>query len=451
MSTDEVRDTGRRTAFDVGVIGGGSATEAFVRALDGSGLSVVMFEPKLVGGECPFVACMPSKSMLHDAQRSASWGTAVERRTDVVDRFDDSGHRRNAEKLGATIISAAATIVGERTVRADGIEFDVDHLVIASGATTEVPEIDGIDRLGAMMWTSEDALTATERPDRLVVVGGGVIGSEISQIYAGLGSTVTVIDPSERPAEDLHEEVSRLIIESHKRCGVDVHYGTEVRAIDVDEVSRVATVITDDGTRFDADKVLFAVGRRPNTRDLGLVTLGLDADDLTVEDSGRVVGPASLWIMGDAAGREQYTHVANQHAEVVANHIAGDGSRTFGDSVIPACIFISPPVMVVGPTWADLLGDDDVVWATTEVDVPRSTTDGLDPGFIAIAARRSSGTVVAAHGIGPQFDELSHAIVVAIDGQVPVPTLARTIQPFPTVGEVLGIAYADLAMQLRVV
>jgi pyruvate/2-oxoglutarate dehydrogenase complex dihydrolipoamide dehydrogenase (E3) component len=448
MSTDAAIDDDRRTAFDVGVIGGGSASEALLRNLAGSGLSVVMFEPKRVGGECPFVACMPSKSMLHDAHRAHAWDIAVQHRIAVVDGLDDSGHRRDAEALGATIVSAAATIIDDRTVRANGVDYEVDHIVVATGASTVLPDIDGANRLGALMWTSEDALTATRRPERLVVVGGGVVGTEISQIYAGLGSTVTVIDPSERPAQELHEQVSRLIIESLERCGVDVHYGTEVSSIDIDNAAEVATVITADGSRFDADKVLFAVGRRPNRGDLGLASLGLDPDDLDIDDGGRVVGPESLWIIGDAAGREQYTHVANQHAEVVANRIAGDGSRSFGDSVVPACIFISPPVIVIGPTWVELREDDDVVWATVDLDVPRVATDDLEAGFLAVAARRSTGTVVAAHGIGARFDELSHAIVIAIDGCVPVSTLARTIQPFPTVGAVLGVAFADLAGQL---
>jgi pyruvate/2-oxoglutarate dehydrogenase complex dihydrolipoamide dehydrogenase (E3) component len=438
-----------KNVFDIAVIGGGSASEALLRSLEGSGMSVVMFEPKLVGGECPFVACMPSKSMLHDAGQNRTWAQGVARRAEVVSGLDDAEHRREARELGATIVSSSATIVDELTVSAAGVHYSVDHIVIATGAVAVMPEIDGLDKLGDRLWASEDALTAIDRPDRLVIVGGGVIGSEIAQIFSQLGSNVTVVDPSERPADDLHPRVGELIAESLIASGVDLRYRTEPSSIEVSGVDGPATVVLNDGSRLAADKVLVAVGRRPNTLHLGLAELGLDPDNLDVADSGRVTGPGSIWIMGDAAGQEQYTHIANRHAAVIANRIAGNASRAFGESVVPACIFITPPVIVIGPTWSDLEGDDDVVWATVDLDVPRMLTDELPDGFLAVAARQSTNTVVAAHGIGPRFDELCHALVIAIDGAVPIETLERTIQPFPTVGEILGTAFARLADQLQ--
>lgn len=436
-------DTTADNTFDVAIIGAGSAGEALLRELDGSDTSSVIFEPRLVGGECPFYACIPSKALLHDVRVGRSWHDAVDRRDELVHHLDDSEHREEAIDLGATIVSSKATITGPHTVEADGVEYTTNSIVIAIGADVVIPGIDGLDTLGDRMWTSRDALTAHDQPDRLVIIGGGVIGSEIAQVYQGLGTDVTMVDTEERPAGDLHPEVSRHILESHERLGVTTIYGAEpTSCVRTGDGVRLDLA---DGRRIDADIALVAIGRRPDLSDLGLDSLGLDPTDLTVDDDGRIDGAESVWMMGDAAGLEQYTHVANRHAAIVANHLAGDGSRSFGESVIPACIFVDPPVFVIGDSFDDLADDPDIVWSETDVEIPRVNTDELAGGFITLAGRRSTQTIVAAHGIGPRFDELSHALVIAIDGDVPIDVLQRTIQPFPTVGEVLGVAFADLA------
>lgn len=444
VETDPARD------FDVAVIGGGSAAEALLRELLGSDLSVVIFEPRLLGGECPFYACMPSKGLLHDVRAGRSWDEAIERRDEIVDHWDDTEHREDARKLGATIVSSEARITGPNTITADGSDYTTDSIVIAIGAEAKIPDIDGIDTLGDRMWTSEDAMSAHDRPDRLAIIGGGVVGSEVAQMYSGLGSEVTMIGRSPRPADDLHPEVGRLIVESHDRAGITTIYGTEASGCcRTDDVVRLHF---GDDRSIDADIVLVAVGRRPDLSGLGLDSLGLNHDDLTIDDSGRILGTesdnGSLWVMGDAAGRQQYTHIANHHAAVVANHLAGDGSRSFGEAVAPACIFIDPPVFVIGDSYEHLADEPDIVWSETSVRVPRFLTDELHDGFIALAARRSTGTIIAAHGIGPNFDELTHALVIAIDGQVPIQVLQRTIQPFPTIGEILDVAFDDLAAAL---
>ncbi len=437
------RESDREVDFDVAIIGGGSASEALLRELDGTDTSVVMFEPRLVGGECPFYACIPSKGLLHDVRRGRTWDEAVARRDDLVSHLDDTSHREEAHELGATIVSARATITGPNTLDADGAQFTAAAIVIAIGAEVVLPDIAGLDSLGDRMWTSEDALTAHDRPQRLAIIGGGVIGSEIAQMYSGLGSEVTMIDTSQRPADDLHPEVGRLIASSHERAGITAIHGADVTACArTDDGVRVELA---DGRNVEADIALVAVGRKPDLGGLGLDALGLEHDDLDVGSNGRISGPGSLWIMGDAAGLQQYTHVANRHAAVVANHLVGDGSRLFDEAVVPACIFIDPPVFVIGDSYADLADDEDIVWSETEARVPRFETDELPDGFVTLAGRRSTKTIVAAHGIGPRFDELSHALVIAIDAEVPIDVLQRTIQPFPTIGEILDVAFDDLA------
>lgn len=434
------------TAHTIAVIGAGSAGEALLRELEGSTERVVVFEPEYVGGECPFLACMPSKAMLHDRTRR-TWDAAVERRGEITSHLDDSGHADEARRLGATLVRAAARIVGPGAVEAGGVTYDVEHIVIAIGAAPIVPDIDGLDVGHERVWTSRDALTTEERPDSLIVLGGGPIGSELAFMFAGFGTSVTTIDIAERPVGDMHPRVGDLVLSTLRTAGVTTVNGAEIDVVELDD--ETATVRLADGTRHVADRMVVATGRAPDRSGLGLESLGIDPDDLGVSDVGRVEGTDGLWIMGDAAGAEQYTHVANHHAAVIADHLIGPGTRTFHDVVVPACIFIDPPVMTVGPSWSDLGDDPDVVWAEVELDTPRSTTDEHGPGFLAVAARRSTRCVIAANGIGARFDEIVHALVVAIDGAVPVDRLVQMIQPFPTVGEVLGQAFDQLLDQLR--
>lgn len=431
--------------FDIAVIGAGSASEAFVRAM-GDGYEIVVFEPRLVGGECPFLACMPSKAMLHDVATHRSWADAVARRDEIVSHLDDTEHAAGLKELGASIVRERAMVTGPGVVRAGGKSYRVDHVLIATGAEPIFPDIDGLDPSHELVWTSRDALTATERPESVVIVGGGVIGSELAYMFAGFGVSVTTLDESDRPADDMHPAVSGIITKTLERAGVDVVNSVEVSRIELTDDDTAVHLA--DGSIHRAERVIISTGRAPSLRQLGLEDLGVDPDNIEVDDRGALVGTSNVWVAGDAAGREQYTHVANHHGVVVADQIAGDGTRRYGESVVPACVFIDPPVMVVGDSWASLRDDDDVVWAEVELDEPRNSTDEHDPGFLAVAARRSTGRIVAANGIGARFDELVHALVIAIDGETPVARLQRTIQPFPTVGEVLAAAFDQLGDQL---
>lgn len=433
-----------RTEFDVAVIGAGSASEALVGHLADSDLSVVVFEPGLVGGECPFLACMPSKAMLHDVGTDRTWDEAVRRRDEIVSHLDDDEHAEGLRDRGATLVRERAQIAGAGIVRAGGVDYSVADIVVATGARPVAPDIDGLDLAHDRVWTSRDALTATERPESIVMVGGGVVGSELAYVFSGFGSSVTTLDESERPIDSFHPEVSRLIGEHLGRVGVDVVNGISVERVTLADDH--AAVHLADGTVHRADRLVVATGRRPQVKGLGLETVGVnDVENLEIDDRGAVIGAEHVWIAGDVAGREQYTHVANAHAAVIADQLVGSGTRRFGDSVIPACVFIRPPVFTVGPQWSELGDDDDIVRVGIGVDTARHSTDELDSGFLAVAARRSTGCLIAANGIGPRFDELTHALVIAIDGNVPVDRLRRTIQPFPTVGDGLGDAFAQLA------
>ncbi len=443
------RITAQEAIYDVGVIGGGSATETLVEELHGSGLSIIVFEQDRVGGECPFVACMPSKTMLHVGATTGNWDEAVARRDDVTHHLDDTSHAKELTETGTVLVRARARIIDAETIEADGDHFAVRHIVVATGSESVTPDIAGLDSLGDRRWTSVEALTAQERPDRLVVLGGGVIGCELGLAFARLGSTVTLLDADSHGFSDLSDEVGDLVGAGLQLAGVTVRRGSG--AVGFQENDGLITVDTDAGDSIVADRVLVAVGKRARVEHIGLEALGLDpAAGLGVDETGRVPCVGSVWAMGDVAGQGQYTHVANHQARVVADHLAGGRTRRFDDVAISSCVFTDPPVIQVGPSLADLAGDPDVIWSTGRVsDLPRAMTDDLGEGFLAIAARRSTGCVVAAHGAGPRFEELVHALVIAVDGAVPVDRLAMSMHAFPTVGEILRPVYQALLNEIQ--
>jgi len=434
--------------FDVGIVGAGSAAEALVRELDGSGLSIVVFEPHLVGGECPFLACMPSKAMLHDAMSGSSWHEAVERRDEIAEHRDDAEHAADLDALGVTLVRERADVVGEGLLRSNGVDVHVDHVVIATGSTENSLDVDGVDTCDDLVWTSDDALSTAHRPERLLIVGGGVIGAECSFIFSGLGTQVTMVHPGDRVMKHAAPEVSDILQESLHRAGVDVRCGE--RAVSIRRDGDAAVVSLSGGEQLTADRVLVAIGRHANTAGLGLESVGVDGNEpLPLDPNGRIRGDGSIWAIGDASGHGQYTHLANHHARVVADHLAGTATRSYDDITQVGCVFSNPPVIEVGSSWDELQADDDVVSVGVGLgDFPRSSTDELGDGHLWLAARRSTGCLVAASGIGPKFDELVHAIVFAIDGAVPVARLQLSMQPFPTIGEIFGPILRELHVKL---
>ncbi|HSM65672.1 MAG TPA: NAD(P)/FAD-dependent oxidoreductase, partial [Ilumatobacteraceae bacterium] len=323
--------------FDVAVLGGGGAAEALVAALSGHDVRVVVFEPGLVGGDCPYVACMPSKAMLHDAAVNMGWHDAVARRKDVVDHLDDNRHAEQLTDDGAVLVRHRAEIVSPGRVRADGRDYEASHIVLATGSEAVIPPIEGLDGLDDRCWTSDDAMTSEERPTRLAIIGGGSIGCELATLFARFGTEVHLLDVAPRGFPDLPDEIGEIVDDALRACGVRVCRGVEI----VDVVRRGGGVRTTlgNGASLDTDRVLVATGRRPRSRHLGLEHVGVEnPDELTVAQNGRVDAEGSVWAIGDVAGHGQYTHVANHQALVVADALVGSGSRRFDEVVVPACV-----------------------------------------------------------------------------------------------------------------
>ena len=429
-------------SFDVAIIGGGGAAEALVAELEQGDCRVLVVEQHRVGGDCPFVACMPSKAMLHDAVVDTSWRRAVQRRDEIVDHLDDRGHADQLVRQATKLIRGHARVVDEHTIDVDGTEYQTDHMVLATGSTPVIPPIDGLDELGDHLWTSDDALTTDDRPVRLMIIGGGPIGCELAHLFAGFDTEVHLIDEAVRAFPDLPEEIGNIVDDGLRSAGVCVYRGRS--AVRFERRGGNVEITLDNDASLVTDRVLVAVGRAPDLAGLGVDTLGLDPEaPLPVDDTGRVDCAGSVWAIGDVAGKGQYTHLANHQAEVVADHLVGAGRRRFDDVVVPACIFTRPPVMMVGPTPPDLRArGDDAVWVEAKLsEIARFATDALGAGFLTIAVDRTTRCVVAAHGAGARFDELAAALITAVDGRVTVDRLAMSMWPFPTVGDILGPIY----------
>jgi len=438
----------RRRRADVAIIGAGSASTALVNALEGDP-SVVVFEPDLVGGECPFDACIPSKGLLHDGNIGRSWATAADRRRALVHHRDDRSHADALVGAGdVELIRERATFVDEHRVASPSLVVEADHIVIASGATPVIPDIDGLEAVLDRVWTSADALRATDAPERLVIAGGGVVGCEMSRLFASFGTHVTVLEPNEHLMETLHPDVVAAVERVVREPGVELRLDS--RPVAVASHGDGVAVSVADGSELRADRLLLAVGKRPRLDGLGIETIGLDPElSLPVDPTGRVRCGGSVWAIGDVVGQAQYTHAANHHGRVVADRLTGLGTRRFDDVVDAACMFTVHPMMTVGPTYTDTVDDPDVVWTAVDVAerAPRAATDDQH-GVLAMAARRSTGCLVASHGVGPSFDELVHAVIVAIDGDVPVARLRESMYPFPTMGDALAAAFDGLQPQL---
>ena len=429
--------------FDVAVIGAGSAGESLATELSSNGRRVVVFEPGLVGGECPFVACMPTKAMLHDAAIGRSWADSIRRRADVVEYLDDAQHAHDLRAAGATLVRHRANIAVDGSIVAGAERYDADDIVIATGSDISMPPIDGLSDLGDRCWTSADAMTTDERPTRLAIVGGGVIGCELATIFSRFGTEVHLLDAAPSAFPDLPPEIGDIVDDVLEADGVRVR-----RGVTIDHVTRrgggVRTAF-ETGACLDTDRLLIATGTQPRTDGLGLEHLGVDPKEMQVGLDGRVAGTSSLWAIGDVAGFGEYTHLANHQAHVVAAALLGGTPRRFDEVVTPACVFTDPPILTIGPRPAEL-SDADVCWVSARMnEIARWTTDELEEGFLTIAVDRSTHTVVAAHGIGARFDELAAALVTAIDGQLSVDRLAQSMWPFPSVGEILGVVYSRAA------
>jgi pyruvate/2-oxoglutarate dehydrogenase complex dihydrolipoamide dehydrogenase (E3) component len=461
----------RMLTFDVVVLGAGSAGEWVAGGIADRGGSAALIEPQRVGGECPYVACIPSKAMLASAHArrqaerlaelggaaaplaldadASAYGAAARRRDGLSHHGDDSGAAAAIAGRGVTLLRGAGRITGPGRVTAAGQEIGYRDLVVATGSKPAIPPLDGLD--GVPAWTSDQALTAPEYPASAIIVGAGAVGCELAQAYAGFGVAVTIIDPGEHVAGDEDAAVAAELAAVLQASGISVRTGTGVARVSAAPGGGVRAVL-DDGSAIAADRLVLAAGRQPATAGLGLDAIGvtpLESGALDVDQHCRVTGQQHVWAAGDVTGLAPYTHGANYQARVVTDNLLG-GHATADYRAIPRVIYTEPPLAGVGLTAAQARSAGMAV-ETAEMDLSelaRVATDGTAAGRLVLVADRDRGVLVGASAVGPRADDWITEAGVAIRGEVPLAVLADVVHPFPTFAQAYEVPLRELAARL---
>ena len=433
--------------FDVVILGCGSGGEWLAPALAGAGKQVAVVEQRLLGGECPYFACMPSKALLADAARHAQWSAAVRRRDEIASRDDSDVARRFADE-GITVLRGRGVVTGQGRLRVGSdevawTEVAWSDLVVNTGSVPVVPPIDGLDTVPS--WTSDQALSAAELPGRLTVLGGGPVGCELAQVYARFGSRVGLVEAAPRLLDAEAEFVGAAIAEALRADGVDVRTGVPLDRV---EDGRLHLA---DGSELDTDRVLIAVGRRPAVAGIGLESLALPTEGpLDVDAVCRVAGADRVWAVGDVTGVAPFTHTANYQARAAVEALLGRPAST-DYRAIPRAVYTSPAVYCVGitPDTARERGINLLVESNDISDTARASAEGAGAsGRIELYADRARGVLVGAAGVGAGADSWLAETTLAIRAEIPLGLYADVVHAFPTWGEVVEPPLRRLAAML---
>ena len=444
-------------------LGGGVAGEALAGGLEGSGLSLAVVERELVGGECPYWGCVPSKTFLRSAETIEEAGRArtlaasrvewdvdfpkVSKRVLWMARdLDDTRPAAALEKTGARLFRGQGKLVDLRTVEVGGKELVATRaVVVANGGTAAIPPIEGLDRV--KYWTNRQAAVPRELPRRLVVLGGGAVGVELAQGFARLGSKVTVIEAGPRFLGLEEPEAGAALLPHLKADGIEVFVGDPCVAVEAQAADLVVHLKS--GALVAGDRLLVATGRRPNFeawKPAGLVQtdrgwLKVDPETLLAHDG--------VYGAGDITGIGGFTHLAYYHGQIVARRLRGEDARA-DHKAIPRVTYTDPEVASVG--WSEQAarehGADVIVASTDPGEAARGYIADFHGGVLKLVGDRANGTLVGATLVTPRAGEILGELVLAVKAGTPLRTLADVVHPYPAFNRVLGAALSDLAAKV---
>ncbi len=435
--------TGSKHRYDVVVIGAGPGGSGAAGRLADAGLRVAMVESELVGGECPFWACIPSKTLLRPVEavgesnrvagieaRVASVEAVLEYRDYMNSGLDDTGKAKAFADRGVEVIRGRGRLEGPGRVIVEDRVLETERVILATGTTSRIPDIDGLEQAG--YWTNREATTMSEVPESAVVLGGGPVGIELSQAMSRLGSTVTLVHSPDRLLAREEPAVGDMLAPLLSEEGIELRLGTRAVGVEPGSGGR-STVRLDNGGEVSGHRIIVAVGREPRTADLGLETVDIDPGESGIGVDERCRAADRVYAIGDVTGVAPFTHVASYQARIVCEDILGR-PRPADYKAIPRVVFCDPEVACVGLTEERARAEGiDAVSATSDLSaVDRTETygRGLTGGFGVIAdsrLRRARGRL----GGGPAGRRVDPPGRAGGEGGGPARGAARLREPVP--------------------